>query len=86
VKKEVSFDNEVVITIIDAGAELFITYCPAKNQAVKVSGQYRNLKFGPLPPETFKLPPGVDVLDLGEMIKDMPQDLQPPGPGPGSCG
>lgn len=31
--------------------------------------EYKNLKVGPQPPETFKLPEGVQVHNLGEIMK-----------------
>ncbi|MEW6388679.1 MAG: hypothetical protein AB1491_14295, partial [Thermodesulfobacteriota bacterium] len=31
--------------------------------------EYKNLQVGPLPPDTFKLPPGVEVTDLNKMIE-----------------
>lgn len=49
--------------------------------------EIKNLKVGGQPPETFKLPAGVQVQDLGEMMKQMPQMPQgvqmpnPPGGG-----
>lgn len=39
----------------------------------KVVMEYKNLKVGPQPPETFKLPAGVQVTDLNEMMKGLPQ-------------
>jgi hypothetical protein len=33
--------------------------------------EYKNLRFGPLPPETFELPAGVKVTDLGEMLQQL---------------
>jgi outer membrane lipoprotein-sorting protein len=35
--------------------------------------EYKNLKVGPQPPETFKLPAGVQVTDLNEMMKGLPR-------------
>lgn len=35
--------------------------------------EYKNLKIGPQPPDAFKLPAGVQVQDLGELMKQMPQ-------------
>lgn len=35
--------------------------------------EIKNLKVGAQPPDTFKLPAGVQVQDLGEMMKQMPQ-------------
>ncbi|MFZ5651419.1 MAG: LolA family protein [Bacillota bacterium] len=35
--------------------------------------EIKNLKVGAQPPETFKLPAGVQVQDLGEMMKQIPQ-------------
>jgi len=31
--------------------------------------EYKNLQVGPLPPDTFKLPPGVEVTDLNKMME-----------------
>ncbi len=33
----------------------------------KTTMEYKNLKVGPIPAETFELPPGVQVMDLGQM-------------------
>lgn len=41
--------------------------------------EYKNLKVGPQTPETFKLPAGVQVTDMGEMMKNMPQMPKAPG-------
>ncbi|MEW6446586.1 MAG: hypothetical protein AB1426_00600 [Bacillota bacterium] len=35
--------------------------------------EYKNMKIGPLPAETFKLPPGVQVTDLTGVMKGLPQ-------------
>lgn len=34
--------------------------------------EYKNLKIGPQEPGTFKLPDGVQVTDIGEMLKNIP--------------
>ena len=34
--------------------------------------EYKNIKVGPVPPETFALPQGVPVIDMGEMMKQIP--------------
>lgn len=41
--------------------------------------EYKNLKVGPQPADTFKLPAGVQVTDMGEMMKNMPQIPKMPG-------
>jgi outer membrane lipoprotein-sorting protein len=38
--------------------------------------EYKNLRVGPLPPDTFALPPGVEVTDLNKMLEQLPS-----GPG-----
>ncbi|MEW6276750.1 MAG: hypothetical protein AB1556_16780 [Bacillota bacterium] len=38
--------------------------------------EYKNLQVGPLPPDTFKLPPGVEVTDINKMMERLPS-----GPG-----
>ncbi len=40
---------------------------------------YKNLKLGPQPSGTFELPAGVEVMDMSEMIKQIPQAGQLPG-------
>ncbi len=35
--------------------------------------EYKNLKVGPQPPDAFKLPTGVKITDMNEMMKQMPQ-------------
>ena len=35
--------------------------------------EYKNLKVGPQPPDAFKLPTGVKISDMNEMMKQMPQ-------------
>lgn len=35
--------------------------------------EYKNLKVGKQPAEVFELPAGVEVTDMGEMMKNMPQ-------------
>lgn len=41
--------------------------------ADKMVMEYKNLKVGPIPAENFKLPAGVQVVDLGEMMKKLPK-------------
>ncbi|MDH7578871.1 MAG: hypothetical protein QHH75_13890 [Bacillota bacterium] len=41
--------------------------------------EYKNLRVGPLPPDTFKLPTGVEVTDINQMMKQLPS--LPVGPG-----
>ncbi|MDH7579114.1 MAG: hypothetical protein QHH75_15175 [Bacillota bacterium] len=36
--------------------------------------EYKNLRVGPLPPDTFKLPPGVEVTDLNKMMERLPSE------------
>lgn len=35
--------------------------------------EYKNIKIEPLPAGTFQLPAGVEIMDLGDMMKGMPQ-------------
>ncbi len=35
--------------------------------------EYKNLKVGPVPPETFKLPEGTRIMDMGDIMKNMPK-------------
>ena len=35
--------------------------------------EYKNLQVGPVPPETFKLPEGTKIIDMGDMMKNTPQ-------------
>ncbi len=35
--------------------------------------EYKNLKVGPVPPETFKLPEGTRIVDMDDMIKNLPK-------------
>lgn len=39
----------------------------------KMVVEYKNMKVGPVPPETFKLPEGTKVIDMGDMMKNMPK-------------
>lgn len=39
----------------------------------KIVMEYKNLKVGPQSPDTFKLPAGVQVTDMNEMLKNIPQ-------------
>lgn len=41
--------------------------------------EYKNLQVGPLPPDTFELPPGVEVTDLNKMLNQL-------SPGTGGAG
>ena len=45
----------------------------------KVVLEFKNLKLGPQPPGTFELPAGVEVMDMSEMLKQIPQAGQLPG-------
>lgn len=38
----------------------------------KTVTEYKNLKVGPLSPETFTLPAGVNITDVNELLKQMP--------------
>ena len=38
----------------------------------KMVMEYKNLKFGPQPPETFKLPDGIEITDMSKMMEQMP--------------
>ena len=38
--------------------------------------EYKNLKVGPQPEETFKLPDGVQITDINQMMKQMPVGQQ----------
>ena len=40
--------------------------------------EYKNMKVGPLPVETFKLPDGVQITDISELTKQLPQIPQVP--------
>ena len=42
----------------------------------KMIMEYKNLKVGPQPEETFKLPDGVQITDINEMMKQMPVGQQ----------
>ncbi|HWQ61234.1 MAG TPA: DUF4412 domain-containing protein [Negativicutes bacterium] len=35
--------------------------------------EYKNLKVGPVPPETFKLPDGTKIMDMSDMMKNLPK-------------
>ena len=39
----------------------------------KVVLEFKNLKLGPQPPGTFELPAGVEVMDMSEMLKQIPR-------------
>ena len=39
----------------------------------KITTTNKNIKVGPLPPDTFKLPDGAKIQDMGEMMKRMQQ-------------
>jgi len=56
---------------VDYGIPLRIETTDAENG--KTVMEYKNLKVGPIPAETFKLPAGVEVTDMSEMMKNMPQ-------------
>ncbi len=46
---------------------------------VKTVMEYKNLQVGPLPADTFNLPPGVEVTDMGKMMDQLPSGY--PGTG-----
>ncbi|RJQ29294.1 MAG: outer membrane lipoprotein carrier protein LolA [Peptococcaceae bacterium] len=46
---------------------------------VKTVIEYKNLQVGPLPADTFKLPPGVKVTDMNKMMEQLPSGF--PGAG-----
>lgn len=39
---------------------------------LQMTAEYKNIKVGSVPPETFALPQGVPVIDMGEMMKQIP--------------
>ena len=39
---------------------------------LQMTAEYKNIKVGSVPPETFALPQGVPVIDMSEMMKQMP--------------
>jgi outer membrane lipoprotein-sorting protein len=39
----------------------------------KMVMEYKNMKVGPVPPETFKLPDGTNIVDMGDMMKNLPK-------------
>ena len=50
---------------------------PVKVETIGADGsksvlEYKNMKIGPLPEGTFKLPEGVHVTDISELIKQLP--------------
>ncbi|MCR4440757.1 MAG: hypothetical protein QHH10_01220 [Peptococcaceae bacterium] len=40
--------------------------------------EYKNLQVGPLPPDTFELPSGIEVMDINKMMEQLPS--RPLGP------
>lgn len=59
---------------------------PVRVEVTSASGEktvmeYRNLQVGPVPPETFELPPGVEVTDINRMLERLP-GAQGPGKRP----
>lgn len=50
----------VRVEIIEAGNKVMVT-------------EYKNMKIGPVPPETFKLPEGTKIIDMGDMMKNLPK-------------
>lgn len=40
---------------------------------VTMRTDYKNIKVGPVPPETFALPTGVSVTDMSEMVRKLPK-------------
>lgn len=43
------------------------------SDGTKTVMEYKNLKIGKQPADTFELPAGVVITDMGEMLKNMPQ-------------
>ena len=39
---------------------------------LQMTAEYKNIKVGSVPPETFALPQGIQVIDMGEMMKQIP--------------
>lgn len=37
--------------------------------------EYKNLQFGPFPPDTFELPPGAKITDLTQMLNQIQQQM-----------
>lgn len=56
---------------VDYGIPLRIETTDPENG--KTVMEYKSLKVGPIPAETFKLPAGVEVADMSELMKNMPQ-------------
>ncbi|MGQ9532610.1 MAG: LolA family protein [Desulfotomaculales bacterium] len=59
---------------------------PVRVEVTSASGEktvmeYKNLQVGPLPPDTFELPPGVEVTDINRMLERLP-GRQGPGKRP----
>jgi outer membrane lipoprotein-sorting protein len=57
---------------------------PVRVEVTSASGgktvmEYKNLQVGPLPPDTFNLPPGVEVTDINKMLNQL-------SPGTGGAG
>lgn len=63
-------------------------YClPVRVEVTSASGgktvmEYKNLQVGPLPPETFELPPGMEVTDINKVLEQLPSDPREPGKQP----
>lgn len=49
----------VRVEIIEGGNKVMVT-------------EYKNMKIGAVPPETFKLPAGTKVMDMSDMMKNLP--------------
>lgn len=39
---------------------------------LQMTAEYKNIKVGPVPPESFALPQGIPVTDMSEMMKQIP--------------
>nr|WP_320145213.1 hypothetical protein [uncultured Anaeromusa sp.] len=39
---------------------------------LQMTAEYKNIKVGSVPPETFALPQGIQVIDMSEMMKQIP--------------
>lgn len=45
------------------------------NKGDKMVIEYKNMKVGPLPADTFNLPPGMQIQDMTEMMKHLPKGV-----------
>ncbi|TEB09433.1 LolA family protein [Pelotomaculum propionicicum] len=80
VVESTSQDGKVVEKVwvsVDYGIPLRIETTDSVNGNTVM--EYKNLKVGSIPAETFKLPAGVEVTDMSEMMKNLPQAPNVPG-------